>query len=1066
MLPRFTKPAACSECTLADKSFGYVPPSGPANAPILFVGESAGIHEALAGMPFVGAAGGMLERALKRSHIHRDNVRVANCLSCQPPGDWLDGAPWEYAALNKCRQYLDPVLAEDHKVIVTLGAIPLKQILDLWGVEGVRVQDFHGTVHRTRSGRWVVPTYHPSFLQRGAINLLDVVRSDLGVARSIANSGIWSPRPVSLLLDPSPTAFAFWGTGYLNRLARDPEGIWLAVDIETKDKEGGRDEAELTAEDNSTTILRVNFSYDPDEGVSVPYEGPYIDLIDKILAGAGIILMWNKGYDEPRLVMAGHKRIGREIWDLMWGAHHLQSDLPLGLGFWAPFYSDYGAWKHLGKQKGKEAEYAAVDGFQTTRVGYGVVKDLVEAGMWEAFYRHTHLREQYVLRPAHEIGLLVDVPKLDVFHDRLQTHAAGKLKTISEHSIAGNRLPKQGYREKPKGDPCPDCEGIGYFSATAATDDQDRPGCARCDATGFLVPSPPKSALGKHKEKGDNAKAEYIAEGIKLVQAEVDVELKVCRSCGKSSGIGPKHNCLRPNRKVSRKASGDRPVVENGDTLDAKPAIVTETRRQLRWFWQLPFNPDASQQILRFIKDSGEAPGKAKKTRKDTANKETLRKLAKKTGLPIYSTILDYKSIKKVDSTYAIGAKKRIWADGRLHPQWTGRPSTLRDSYVNPNIQNVIADKGGAESLAAGFRECIVASPGCRLLEVDYSGIEGVETGWLAGDPDYIRLAYLGVHAYLASHLIGKPASLGWSDQDLSMYFSEIKKKYPVEYDRSKRTVHGNNYGLTIHGMVENFPESFPDLKAAQYTQDLYFELAPKLKAFHDRCRDKAYEFGRLGGPACDDYYTLVNSGQNHPYAYRHWFWGVQSYRPVNEAEYRKAQAWGKRKGTLRANGVPSGFVIMNNRPFKVQLGEDSKRVIAFYPQSIAAGRMKEAELELFHPESPDYIGDMYYGQTPFRAPIHDSLLLEVPDQVWDYVVETVVGVMRRPELRQPVPEEWGIGSHLRIGVAAKAGRDWMHMEEIELPEMVPETAREQMFLPVEEDQYEDVLDLGTSLVN
>lgn len=947
--------------------------------------------------------------------------------NCQPPGDWLDGAPWEYAALNACQQYLNPILAEDHRVIVTLGAIPLRQVLNLWGVEGVRVQDFHGTVHQRPDGRWVVPTYHPSFLQRGAINLLDVVRSDLAVASKIVREGGWAPRPVSLLLDPSPTGFALWGSGYLREVARDPGGCWLAVDIETKDKEGGRDEGELSGEDLATEITRVNFSYQPDEGITVPYEGPYRELIDKILAAAGIILMWNKGYDEPRL-RAHHPVVGREIWDLMWAAHHLQSDLPLGLGFWAPFYSDYGAWKHLGKQRGQEAKYAGIDGFQTLRIGRGVVKDLVDAGMWPAFYRHTHLREQYVLRPAHEIGLLVDVPRLDAFHDKLQGHAASKLARIGEQQIAGNLYPKQGYKEKP--------------------------------AEGKKIP---QAVLGKHLEKGDHAKAEYIAEGIRIVQKEIPISVRVCGSCGKDSKIGPKHNCLRRGKSKGRTGS-DVPT----DTLadpEVLPVIVTTTRQELRWFYQLPFNPDASQQILKFITDSGETPGKAKKTKKATANKETLRKLAKKTGLPVYQDILDYKAIKKVDSTYAVGAKKRIWeSDGRLHATITFRPSTHRDSSVNPNIQNVIADKGGKDNLAAGFRECIVASPGCRLLEVDYSGIEGVETGWLAGDPDYIRLAYLGVHAYLASHLIERPADLRWSDGDLAGYFAEIKKKFPVEYDRAKRCVHGNNYGLTIHGMVENFPESFPDLKEAKRVQELYFLLAPKLQAFHDRCRDNAYKFGRLGGPPSDDYYELTQSGQHHPYAYRHWFWGVQSYRPVNEAEYRKAQVIGRAKGTLRANGLPSGYVSLNHRPFKVQLGEDSKRVIAFYPQSIAAGRLKEAEIELFHPDSPDYLGDMYYGRTPFRHPIHDSLFLEVPDQVWDYVVETVVAVMRRPELRQPVPAEWGIGNHLRIGVAAKAGRDWMHMEEINLPEMVAETAKETMFFPVDEADLDMVQDLQTEM--
>ncbi len=215
---------------LQDRGFGYVPPSGPPTAPLLFMGESAGVNEAISGSPFVGAAGGMLERVLKRSHISRDVVRVGNVISCQPPNDWLADSPWEHAAIAYCSQYRDPVLNEPHQVIVTLGATALKQVLDLWGMEGILLNNFHGTVHQrhTSSGgtQWVVPTFHPSFIYRGAIQLLDVVRFDVGVAAGLVQRGggpaAWAPRPVSRLLDLPPYAFAAWASGYLQRLAQDP----------------------------------------------------------------------------------------------------------------------------------------------------------------------------------------------------------------------------------------------------------------------------------------------------------------------------------------------------------------------------------------------------------------------------------------------------------------------------------------------------------------------------------------------------------------------------------------------------------------------------------------------------------------------------------------------------------------------------------------------------------------------------------------------------------------------------------------------------------------------------
>jgi hypothetical protein len=170
----------------------------------------------------------------------------------------------------------------------------------------------------------------------------------------------------------------------------------------------------------------------------------------------------------------------------------------------------------------------------------------------------------------------------------------------------------------------------------------------------------------------------------------------------------------------------------------------------------------------------------------------------------------------------------------------------------------------------------------------------------------------------------------------------------------------------------------------------------------------------------------------------------------------------------MDANGRPKGIVLVNGRPFRVIQGDDAKRAIADYPQSIAAGRLKEAQLDLLHPDSEDFIGDLYYGQTPFRVPIHDSLLFECPDQLCDRLIETAVEVMRRPELRQPCPPEWGIGASLRIDVAVKIGRDWGSMDDVEIPPMaaVPSNqVRESFHLPEEVEQWEDLTDLATTLV-
>ena len=135
-------------------------------------------------------------------------------------------------------------------------------------------------------------------------------------------------------------------------------------------------------------------------------------------------------------------------------------------------------------------------------------------------------------------------------------------------------------------------------------------------------------------------------------------------------------------------------------------------RTATRWFWQVPFNPDARNQILAYIKQTtGETPID-RKTGKEKADKKTLMRVLKTSGDQVFQLILDWKAVQKVDGTYALATLKRLDANGRLHSTFTFAPSTLRDSSKDPNLQNVCADRDGPAALASGFRRCVVARDG------------------------------------------------------------------------------------------------------------------------------------------------------------------------------------------------------------------------------------------------------------------------------------------------------------------------------------------------------------------
>lgn len=701
--PRFAKPSTCEGCSLYTAGFGYAVPSGPLGARLRFVGESLGYEEAIAGEAFVGSAGGVLSRIFHRAGIDRSHVRIYNVINCRPPNDFLAGAPWETHAIAMCRQYLQPFLDEtpDNGVVMPLGATALDAILGLAGVPGIAVQNFHGTVVRSVDDRyWVVPSYHPSHLQRGAMSLLDVVTQDVRLGGRISQQG-FTRSPARLVVDPHPDVYAAFVDDHLRRAATDPDGIHLSLDTEFPEKLGA-DESEV--ERSGSLLTRINVANDGVTGMTVPYRDVYRTHTERLLAGlarlGGWVWLWNKYVDWDKLRQAGHTLDGIQAIDGMWLWHYLQSDLPRGLGFVAPMASDFGPWKHWGKDKEKEGPYAAADGLQNWRTCMWGLKEAHKYGVWDLFYRDWHERDQYVLRPAYEMGTPIDRPALQAFHEDLQRKLGRVLEAIKKTAAQGVLKPKAGYAKRPKGKPCPGCAsspvaGSVWIKQTIDDGMGEQMTCESCNGTGEII-TPPASILGKPKKGGGEAKSQYMLEGVQLVEREVEAEVRVCQTC-MAVGVGSRHRCRSAGKHLPPRV----------------PDVGVARRTQSRYFWQLPFNPDAPAQILAYLAQQGiEAPMDRKRGR-PTTNKKALEALKQQhTDDPFFQLQMDWKAVQKVDSTYAVGTLNRLDADDRVHPEVTPKPSTLRDSCVNPNLQNVVADKAGPDGLASGFRRCVTARDG------------------------------------------------------------------------------------------------------------------------------------------------------------------------------------------------------------------------------------------------------------------------------------------------------------------------------------------------------------------
>ena len=157
--------AACTRCELYRHATQAVPGEGPATARIVMVGEQPGNDEDLAGRPFIGPAGRILDRAIIEAGLDRRLVFVTNAVKhfkFERRGKRrLHKRPDAYE-IERCRWWLDQELAlVKPEVIVALGATAARSLLG----RVVTISKTRGALIETKAGK-VLVTIHPSYLLR------------------------------------------------------------------------------------------------------------------------------------------------------------------------------------------------------------------------------------------------------------------------------------------------------------------------------------------------------------------------------------------------------------------------------------------------------------------------------------------------------------------------------------------------------------------------------------------------------------------------------------------------------------------------------------------------------------------------------------------------------------------------------------------------------------------------------------------------------------------------------------------------------------------------------------
>src|SRR6266849_2444802 len=156
----------CTACHLYKRGTQTVFGQGPKHAPMMLVGEQPGDYEDVAGKPFVGPAGKIMDRALEDAGIDRTQVYVTNAVKhfkWEPRGKRRIHQKPNSREIAACRPWLEAELRIVRpRLVVAMGAIAAQAIFG----PGFRVTRERGKVLSSKLAPRVLATVHPSSLLR------------------------------------------------------------------------------------------------------------------------------------------------------------------------------------------------------------------------------------------------------------------------------------------------------------------------------------------------------------------------------------------------------------------------------------------------------------------------------------------------------------------------------------------------------------------------------------------------------------------------------------------------------------------------------------------------------------------------------------------------------------------------------------------------------------------------------------------------------------------------------------------------------------------------------------
>lgn len=249
------------------------------------------------------------------------------------------------------------------------------------------------------------------------------------------------------------------------------------------------------------------------------------------------------------------------------------------------------------------------------------------------------------------------------------------------------------------------------------------------------------------------------------------------------------------------------------------------------------FNIDSPKQVGELLFDKLKIADKPKKTKTGQYNTSEMEMLRYAEASPVVQTILVYRELRKLLSTYVDSLPKLVNAkSGLIHAHFNQSVATTgRLSSSDPNLQNIPVRTEYGKRIRQAF---VSRFAGGTLLSADYSQIELRLMAHMSGDKDMVAAFQeeKDIHAATAAKIAG----IGIEDVSKS------------QREHAKRANFGMVYGISAFGLSQQL--DIPVGEAAQFIKD-YFAMYPGVEAYMQRTVEEARAKG----------YAVTLSGRRRP---------------------------------------------------------------------------------------------------------------------------------------------------------------------------------------------------------